>query len=76
MSTDDQQALWVNIDRIDCIATDHASHTIAEKTSSKPPGLETMFPLMLTAVNDGRLTLEDLEQKKHQNQKRSQRHLY
>eukprot|EP00092_Neocalanus_flemingeri_P024222 GFUD01026270.1.p1 GENE.GFUD01026270.1~~GFUD01026270.1.p1 ORF type:complete len:2226 (-),score=685.36 GFUD01026270.1:76-6753(-) len=74
VSKDDQQALWDNMDIIDCIATDHAPHTLAEKTSSKPPpgfpGLETMLPLMLTAVNDGRLTLEDLEQKMHHNQRR------
>jgi len=74
VSKDDQQALWDNIDIIDCIATDHAPHTLAEKTSNKPPpgfpGLETMLPLMLTAVNEGRLTLEDLEQKMHHNQKK------
>ena len=62
VSKDDQKALWDNIDIIDCIATDHAPHTLQEKTSSNPPpgfpGLETSLPLMLTAVNDGKLTLE------------------
>jgi len=29
-----------------------------------------MLPLMLTAVNDGRLTLDDIRQKMHLNQKR------
>ena len=29
------------------------------------PGLETMLPLMLTAVKKGRLTLDDLIQKMH-----------
>merc|ERR1719232_205206 len=74
VSKDDQQALWDNMDIIDCIATDHAPHTLAEKTGTKPPpgfpGLETSLPLMLTAVNEGRLTLEDLEQKMHHNQKK------
>lgn len=74
VSLDDQQALWENIDIIDCIATDHAPHTLAEKTGTKPPpgfpGLETSLPLMLTAVNEGRLTLADLEQKMHFNQRR------
>ena len=74
VSSDDQAALWDNMDIIDCIATDHAPHTREEKTSSKPPpgfpGLETSLPLMLTAVNDGRLTLEDIEQKMHYNQRR------
>lgn len=43
-SKDDQQALWDNINIIDCIATDYGPHTLAEKTGSKEPpvGLETM----------------------------------
>jgi len=43
-----------NLDVVDCIATDHAPHTRAEKESDTPPpgvpGLETMLPLLLTAV--------------------------
>ena len=39
-----------------------APHTVEEKSGEKPPpgfpGLETMLPLLLTAVNDGRLTIE------------------
>jgi carbamoyl-phosphate synthase/aspartate carbamoyltransferase/dihydroorotase len=34
------------------------------------PGLETMLPLMLTAVDQGRLTIDDLVQKMHHNPKR------
>ncbi|XP_035222284.1 CAD protein-like isoform X1 [Stegodyphus dumicola] len=68
---DDQNALWENLDVIDCFATDHAPHTLAEKTSEAAPpgfpGLETMLPLLLTAVNEGRLTLEDLENKLYHN---------
>jgi dihydroorotase len=61
-TADDVAALWEHInDTIDCIATDHAPHTLAEKCASAPPpgvpGLETSLPLMLTAVQDGRLTL-------------------
>ena len=57
---DDVAALWAHInDTVDCIATDHAPHTLAEKASSPPPpgvpGLETALPLMLTAVAEGRL---------------------
>ncbi|XP_071808094.1 multifunctional protein CAD-like [Asterias amurensis] len=63
-SVEDQNALWENMDIIDCFATDHAPHTVEEKESPNPPpgfpGLETMLPLLLTAVNDGRLTMEDL----------------
>ena len=60
----DREALWANLDVIDCFATDHAPHTLAEKDSPKPPpgfpGLETALPLLLTAVHDGRLTIDDL----------------
>ncbi len=60
----DREALWANLDAIDCIASDHAPHTRAEKGSSSPPpgvpGLETTLPLMLTAVRDGRLTVDRL----------------
>jgi carbamoyl-phosphate synthase / aspartate carbamoyltransferase / dihydroorotase len=73
-SPEDQQALWDNIDIIDVFATDHAPHTPAEKDSDKPPpgypGLETILPLLLTAVNDGRLTLDDVINKFHRNPKR------
>ena len=61
---EDVDSLWQNMDVIDCFATDHATHTLAEKDSDNPPpgfpGLETLLPLLLTAVNDGRLTIEDI----------------
>ena len=64
-SSSDVEALWAHIDdTIDCIATDHAPHTLAEKNSAEPPpgvpGLESSLPLMLTAVHQGRLSLERL----------------
>jgi len=60
---DDVSALWDHINgAIDCIATDHAPHTLQEKASPNPPpgvpGLETSLSLMLSAVHDGRLTLQ------------------
>jgi carbamoyl-phosphate synthase / aspartate carbamoyltransferase / dihydroorotase len=62
--TSDQQALWDNLAIIDCFATDHAPHTAAEKDGPNPPpgfpGLETALPLLLTAVHEGRLTLDDV----------------
>jgi dihydroorotase-like cyclic amidohydrolase len=61
---EDQAALWENLDVIDCFATDHAPHTLAEKDGENPPpgfpGLETALALLLTAVYEGRLSLEDL----------------
>ncbi len=63
---EDQKALWQALvdGTIDMIASDHAPHTKEEKQGGKPPygvpGLETTLPLLLTAVNEGRLTLERL----------------
>lgn len=61
---EDVEALWQNMEVIDCFATDHAPHTIKEKDSETPPpgfpGLETLLPLLLTAVDDGRLTMDDI----------------
>ena len=73
-SPGDVQALWDNLDVIDCFATDHAPHTLAEKDSLTPPpgfpGLETCLPLLLTAVHAGRLTLEDIILRCHTNPRR------
>jgi carbamoyl-phosphate synthase/aspartate carbamoyltransferase/dihydroorotase len=70
----DVDALWQNLDVIDCFATDHAPHTIEEKDSDNPPpgfpGLETILPLLLTAVNDGRLTVDDIIAKMYTNPRR------
>lgn len=63
-SAEDRDALWRHLDVVDCIATDHAPHTRQEKDGPSPPpgvpGLETTLPLLLTAVHEGRLTLERL----------------
>ncbi len=60
----DVQALWDNLDVVDCIATDHAPHTLVEKDTEKAPpgfpGLETALPLLLDAVHQGRLSMDDL----------------
>lgn len=63
---DNQEALWkgINDGIVDIIASDHAPHTKEEKLGENPPfgvpGLETTLPLLLTAVADGRLTMEKL----------------
>lgn len=63
------KALWAALKQgsIDSIASDHAPHTVEEKEvesvwHARPgiPGLETMLPLMLTQVNEERLTIPDL----------------
>lgn len=69
-----QAPIWAGLTdgSIDMIATDHAPHSIAEKQADRLapdsiwnvacgfPGVETSLPLMLTAVNDGRLGLPDV----------------
>uniref|UniRef100_UPI000EF55C47 CAD protein n=2 Tax=Homo sapiens TaxID=9606 RepID=UPI000EF55C47 len=73
-SRQDVEALWENMAVIDCFASDHAPHTLEEKCGSRPPpgfpGLETMLPLLLTAVSEGRLSLDDLLQRLHHNPRR------
>ncbi|WIV66194.1 allantoinase AllB [Natrialbaceae archaeon AArc-T1-2] len=69
---DEQARLWAALESgsIDCIATDHAPHTDEEKKVDDPfgntwdaisgfVGLETEIPVMLTFVDEGRLTLEE-----------------
>jgi len=64
---EDVNALWANMDVIDCFATDHAPHTLEEKDSDNPPpgfpGVETLLPLLLTAVSEKRLTADDIIQR-------------
>jgi dihydroorotase len=66
---EDAAALWSALKRgfIDMLASDHAPHALEEKNvdsvwEAKPgiPGLETTLSLLLTRVNDGRLSLPEL----------------
>jgi dihydroorotase len=51
---------------ITCIGSDHAPHTLAEKAKPYPdapsgiPGVQTILPLLLTAVREKWLRLEDI----------------
>jgi dihydroorotase len=65
----DVAALWRGVERgqVDVLATDHAPHTAAEQARTnvwEAPGgfigVETMLPLMLAQVANGRLTYERL----------------
>jgi len=61
-------ALWSGLKEgvIDCIATDHAPHTLEEKAQdfgaapSGMPGVETALPLMLDRAQRGLCSLEDV----------------
>jgi carbamoyl-phosphate synthase/aspartate carbamoyltransferase/dihydroorotase len=72
---DDVSALWEHLNStVDCIATDHAPHTLEEKEGDPPPpgvpGLQTSLSLMLTAVADGLLSLERLVELMNTNPRR------
>lgn len=73
-SDSDRLALWQHLDAIDCFATDHAPHTRTEKESQAAPpgfpGLETALALLLGAVHEGRLGLDDLTRRMHTNVRR------
>ncbi|HLF82270.1 MAG TPA: hypothetical protein VI410_10915, partial [Anaerolineales bacterium] len=73
-TTQDREALWENLAVIDCFATDHAPHTLAEKDGPNPPpgfpGLETALGLLLGAVRQGRMSLDDLLARCHTNPRR------
>ena len=63
-----QDALWaaLNSGIVDIVASDHAPHTLDEKSQTYPkspsgtPGVQTLVPIMLNHVNNGKLSLAKL----------------
>ncbi|RJU89973.1 MAG: dihydroorotase [Candidatus Poseidoniales archaeon] len=66
----DKAQLWdeLKAGTIQCIATDHAPHTLEAKALGFPdapsgmPGVETSLAVMLTHAKDGQCTIEDVVQ--------------
>lgn len=65
----DNAALWEGIadKTVDCIATDHAPHTLEEKKTGEAllapsgvPGVETMLPLLLTEAEKKKISYADI----------------
>ncbi len=60
-----RERLWWGLERgvVDVLGSDHAPHTLEEKSKSYPatpsgmPGVQTLVPVMLDHVNAGRLSL-------------------
>ncbi len=65
----ERKHLWGRWDRIDIIASDHAPHTRAEKAQdfscapSGIPGVETLLPLLLARVIEGKIPLQSVIEK-------------
>ena len=61
---EDQQALWdaIKSGKVNTIGSDHAPHTKEDKQEEVygVPGVETLLPLMLDAVNKEKLSLQKL----------------
>jgi len=55
-----RRSLWSRLSQADCIATDHAPHTLEDKEMGAHgfPGLETSLALMLSAYHSKKLKLE------------------
>jgi dihydroorotase len=68
-SEKERKNLWARWNRIDVIASDHAPHTREEKAqdfSTAPsgiPGVETLLPLLLARVIDGKIPLQSVVEK-------------
>ena len=68
-SEKERKQLFSRWDRIDVIASDHAPHTKGEKSGnfsrapSGIPGVETMMPLLLARVLDGKISLQSVIEK-------------
>ncbi|HJM13738.1 MAG TPA: dihydroorotase [Candidatus Thalassarchaeaceae archaeon] len=66
--SEDRETLWSRLKdgTIDCIATDHAPHTLENKSLGFPkshsgmPGVETSLPVMLTHAADGKCSIPDV----------------
>jgi len=61
--------LWEHLKDIDVIESDHAPHTIEDKHNGDFgfPGLETTLPLLLTAMHQGKLSIEEITRLCHDN---------
>ena len=73
ITDEDKKAILDNMDIIDCFATSYTPQPKSKKQTCASPGiigLETSLSLLLNAVNNGKLTLEDIANKCYHNPKR------
>ncbi|KAL1942304.1 hypothetical protein VTO73DRAFT_6368 [Trametes versicolor] len=69
-SAEDQKYLWDNLDQVDVFSVGRVPYELATqlgKEASAASGIEETLPLLLGAVAAGRLTLEDIHRRLHDN---------
>ncbi|KAF7290659.1 Bifunctional pyrimidine biosynthesis protein [Mycena indigotica] len=69
-AVEDQKALWAKMELIDAFSVGATPFRLAQAKGGKVSawcGLEETLPLLLTAVQEGRLTLEDVRVRLHDN---------
>lgn len=69
-TAEDQEALWASIDAIDVFSTCSIPYQIAGKEAVPVVGIADALPLLLTAVSEGRLTIDDIKLRLHDNPKK------
>ncbi|KAI0357085.1 carbamoyl-phosphate synth [Trametes cingulata] len=69
-TAEDQKYLWDNLDKIDVFSVGRVPYELAVqlgKKASAASGIEETLPLLLGAVASGRLTLDDIRRRLHDN---------
>ena len=69
-SVEDQRLLWKKLDVIDAFSVGATPYRLTLESGETPSpwsGIEETLPLLLTAVTDGRLTLDDIRVRLHDN---------
>ncbi|KAF7305517.1 Bifunctional pyrimidine biosynthesis protein [Mycena chlorophos] len=69
-SADDQKALWQKLELVDAFSVGVAPYRLALALNEKASpwsGMEETLPLLLTAVQEGKLTLDDIRLRLHDN---------
>ncbi|RHZ87337.1 hypothetical protein Glove_37g74 [Diversispora epigaea] len=69
-SPSDQAALWERMEDIDCFSVGNIPYLLSQAVGAKAGanvGIEETLPLLTNAINEGRLTLEDIKKRLYTN---------
>ncbi|CAG8559147.1 12915_t:CDS:2 [Ambispora leptoticha] len=70
----DQAALWEHLDIIDCFTVGYLPYHVAKqinpKVNTPDIGIKETLPLLLNAVNEGKLTIKDIKERLYTNPKK------